>query len=57
MTKHGGKREGSGRTPLPPEEKKQAITFKFSPRVIEWLRSKQNYGPWVERLITKEMEK
>ena len=35
----GGKRNGAGRKPLPPDIKKQPITIRLKPALIAWLKA------------------
>lgn len=52
---HGGKREGAGRKPKRPEQRKVKIGVPFDPDLIEWIEGQQKegekFGTAVNRLL------
>jgi hypothetical protein len=52
----GGARQGSGRKPLPDEQKKQTYSTKLRPDQIEWLRSQKKAASILERLIDNKIQ-
>ena len=60
MPQHGGKREGSGRTPLPENEKKIAKTIYFTPVLqsdIEKYATGDSFSEKCIDLITAQIER
>lgn len=53
----GGSRQGSGRKPLPDEQKKQTYSTKLRPDQIEWLKSKKKAAAILEKLIDNQIKK
>lgn len=60
MTKRGGKRDGSGRTPLPIDEKKQAKTIYITPALqgdIEQYATGRNFSEKCIDLISSQIDR
>ena len=38
-TKRGGRREGAGRKPLPPERRKRKLTIEIAPDLYDWIKA------------------
>ena len=57
MNNHGGKRPGSGRKQLEPEQRKQKVTFALSIDVIEFLRSHKPASQTLEKAIREYAKK
>lgn len=49
----GGKREGAGRKPAPEGTQKVPYATKLSPRVVEYLRQRENAAQAIETAIEK----
>ena len=55
MKKHGGKRIGAGRPPIPEEEKKIPMTIKVAPIIRRYLRQRQATET-IETAITRSKD-
>lgn len=54
--KRGGKREGAGRKPAPEGTIKVSYATKLSPRVVEYLRSRENAAQAIETAIERSKD-
>lgn len=53
----GGKREGAGAKPKPPEEKAKRVTFALHPKTIETIKTKAGaLGVSEAKLVTRAVE-
>lgn len=50
---NGGKREGAGAKPLPPELRKQPYCCKLAPDILSYLRSLSNGSAEIDRVMRR----
>jgi hypothetical protein len=60
-TKHGGKREGAGRKPLPEQERRVQIAATVAPITADWLlaqrRPELGIGRVIDDLVAEKMSR